>query len=118
MTRFFDDTTMKAIEFALRGLNQRQQTAAHNVANINTPGFRSSRIQFEDQLAEALASGRSIDGLASQRIANNNPRDVRGNDVSLEDESQALIQSGIQYEALVGAMNYKLSTLRSAIGSR
>lgn len=116
MTRIFDDTTMKAIQFALSGVNQRQQATAHNIANINTPGFQSGRIQFEDQLAEALRTGKAVDGVAITRQSANTPVNTRGNDVALEEESQILIESGVQYEALVNAMNYKLTVLRSAIG--
>jgi flagellar basal-body rod protein FlgB len=115
MTQFFNDTTTKAIEFALLGLNERQQTTAHNIANVNTPGFHSSRIRFEDQLAEALRSGRPVEDLEARRVAANTPINARGNDVALEEESQDLIESGVQYEALVNALNYKLNVLRSAV---
>ena len=115
MTQLFDDTTMKAIQFALVGVNRRQQTTAHNIANVNTPGFHSSRIRFEDQLAEALRTNRSLDDLEINRVAANTPLNTRGNDVALEQESQDLITAGVHYEALVNAMNYKLGVLRSAI---
>lgn len=118
MTRLFNDTTTKAIEFALSGVNQRQQTTAHNVANVNTPGFRSSRIRFEDELAEALRTGRSVEDISARRVRANTPLNTRGNDVTLELESQDLIKSGVQYEALVNAMNYKLGVLRTAVGGR
>lgn len=118
MTRLFDDTTTKAIQFALTGVNQRQQTTAHNVANVNTPGFRSSRIRFEDELAEALRTGRSIEDLAARRVSANTPVNTRGNDVALELESKDLITAGVQYEALVNALNYKLGVIRSAITGR
>ena len=116
MTRIFDDTTMKAIQFALSGVNQRQQATAHNIANINTPGFRSGRVQFEDALADALRTGRSVGDVSIRRVAANTPINTRGNDVALEEESKTLIETGIQYEALVNAMNYKLGVLRTAIG--
>lgn len=118
MTQLFNDTTTKAIEFALIGVNQRQQTTAHNIANVNTPGFHSSRIRFEDQLSEALRGGRSLDDLEVDRVAANTPLNTRGNDVALEEESQDLITAGLHYEALVNAMNYKLGVMRSAIQGR
>lgn len=34
----------------------RQQTIADNVANINTPGFKKSQVNFEDALKKALGS--------------------------------------------------------------
>ena len=116
MTNLFDDTTMKAIQFALVGVNHRQQTTAHNIANVNTPGFHSSRIRFEDQLQAALRTNRSLDDLEPERVAANTPVNTRGNEVALEEETQDLITAGLHYEALVNAMNYKLGVLRTAIG--
>ena len=116
MTRLFDDTTMKVIEFALVGVSKRQQTTAHNIANVNTPGFRASRVAFEDQLTEALSSRSNIQDVSIRTIRANTPINTRGNDVALEQESKDLIESGIQYEALVNALNFKLGTIRIAIG--
>ena len=116
MAPLFSDTTMKAVEFALAGVNRRQQATAHNIANVNTPGFRSSRVTFEDSLAEALRTGRSLDRLQHGTESANTPINVRGNDVAMEEESQILIETGIHYEALVAGMNHKLGVLRTAIG--
>ncbi len=116
MIPILDDTTTRAIELALAGVSHRQRATAHNVANVNTPGFHSGRVRFEDELAEALRAGRSLDDVEIRRVAANTPVNTRGNDVALEEESRILIESGIQYEALVHALNHKLSVIRSAIG--
>lgn len=116
MTRLFDDTTTMAIEYALRGVSRRQQTSADNIANVNTPGFRSNRVDFEDELARALRTGGDINRLDVEIRPSGNPMNVRGNDVALEEESTDLIQAGIQYEALVNALNHKFGVLRYAIG--
>lgn len=118
MAPLFNDTTMKAVQFALSGINQRQQATAHNIANVNTPGFRSSRVTFEDQLADALRTGRSVDSLSFGTERANTPVNARGNDVALEQESQILIETGIHYEALVAGLNHKLGVVRTAIGGR
>lgn len=116
MAPLFNDTTMKAVQFALTGVNQRQQATAHNIANVNTPGFRSSRVNFEDSLADALRTGRSLDDVTWSTERANTPINARGNDVALEEESQILIQAGIHYEALVAGLNHKLGVVRTAIG--
>lgn len=115
MTQLFNDTTTKALEFALLGLNERQRSTAHNIANVNTPGFRSGRVAFEQELAEALDSGTSVGRLEIKQVRANTPLNTRGNDVALELESQQLIESGVQYEAVVNALNFKLGVLRTAI---
>ncbi len=115
MSKLFNDTTMNAIEFALRGASQRQATTANNIANINTAGFTASRVRFEDQLSEAIKNGTSIEDLGVRRVRANTPIGVNNNNVALEEETQDLMTAGIQFEALVNALNSKLGVLRTAI---
>ncbi|MBF7081967.1 flagellar basal body rod protein FlgB [Desulfallas sp. Bu1-1] len=35
----------------------RQRVIANNIANVNTPGFKKSEVNFQQQLKEALGSG-------------------------------------------------------------
>ncbi|MBU6427827.1 MAG: flagellar basal body rod protein FlgB [Cyanobacteria bacterium REEB65] len=37
------------------GLAMRFQAESHNVANVNTPGYKREEVSFEDSLAEAIA---------------------------------------------------------------
>jgi flagellar basal-body rod protein FlgB len=50
------DSTQRILEQALDGLSQRESLIASNLANINTPGFRPSSIDFETALRKELAS--------------------------------------------------------------
>ena len=109
---------MAAIEIALGGVAERQRVSSHNIANVNTPNFRSSRVEFEDQLGQALRSGGSLDRVVANKVRANTPVDSRGNDVAMELETQDLIESGLHYQALVDALNFKLGALRTAIGQR
>lgn len=111
----FTDTATSAIEWALRAQTERQRVSAHNIANVNTPGFRSERLDFEENLAEALAGDRLERARWTIRGAGT-PVGLNGNDVSLEEETEILMESGIHYDALVQALNFKLGYIRSAIG--
>lgn len=112
----FTDTTQAAIDRALDGVAFRQRMAAQNVANIMTPGYRAQKVQFEDALTSAVARGGNplqaelsvVDGGGAAR--------EDGNTVSLEAEQQTLMTSGLQYQALVDATNFKLNVIRAAIG--
>jgi flagellar basal-body rod protein FlgB len=111
----FTDTTTAAVEWALSAESERQRVSANNVANVNTPGFKSTRVAFEESLAGALESGRPSAAKVTTSAANNIAM-PDGNDVSLEQETSILMQSGIHYDALVQAFNFKIGALRSAIG--
>lgn len=110
-----EDTTMRTIEWALSAESERQRVSAHNIANVNTPGFRSGRVAFESSLATALRNGGS--GVASRSShAAGTPTNLNGNDVLLEEETTLLNKSALHYEALSTALTSKFTALRSAIG--
>ena len=110
----FTDGVTAAIEGALSGVAERQRVAAHNIANVATPGFRASRVSFEEDLAAALDGGRPGEVVPSVTAAAT-PARADGNNVSLDDETKIMITSGLQYQALVEALNHKLGLLRTAI---
>ena len=109
------DSTQLAVERALSGVSERQRVSAHNLANAVTPGFRSQRVAFEEALSAALSSGRPATSEISTSAANT-PIGINDNDVSVEEETTILLESGVRYEALAEALNYKFGLLRTAIG--
>src|SRR5205823_3745322 len=51
----FNDPTAKAMRTALDGLQQREQSIANNIANVDTPNYKAKEVRFEDMLAQQLA---------------------------------------------------------------
>lgn len=115
--QLFTDTTTGAIEWALAAQTERQRVSAHNVANVNTPGFRAQRLEFEADLSRALRRGdlRRADWSLSPT---NDGANLNGNNVNIEAETETLLKSSLHYDALVEALNFKLGSLRTAIGRR
>ena len=110
----FTDAVTSAVERALDGVSERQRVSADNVANVNTPNFKASRVEFEDSLAAAIQAG-DPDAAQPTVTAANTPANINGNNVMLDEETTTLIKSGLQYEALVNALNYKLNLIRTAV---
>lgn len=92
----FSTNSLTAIEVALDGVSERQRVTAHNIANANTPGYRSTRVEFEAELSRALDRGAGVGEVPATIVAANTPVNVRGNDVDLTAEHSELITSGIQ----------------------
>lgn len=113
MTLFTDRVTA-GIESALDSVSLRQQVTANNIANMNTPGFKATRVEFESNLSRALAVGDPSRASATTSLANT-PENTEGNTVSIADETAILAKSGLHFDALVTALNFKYSTLRTAI---
>ncbi len=108
------DLTMQAVEFALNGLAARADVTANNIANASLPGFRPSRVSFENQLASALRSG-DADRLGDPSMSPTLSVPNGTNEVALEDEVVDMIRTGLLRDSMVAAYNFKASQLRNAI---
>jgi flagellar basal-body rod protein FlgB len=110
-----DDLTISTVHTALRGLTQRQKVIANNIANVETPGFVAQKVSFEDSLRAAVTMGSpqaaNVAVTPSDHYAN-----VNGNNVQLDDETVSLVDTGLQYQLMVEAMNAKFALLRTSIG--
>ena len=109
-----NDVTMTALQSALRGLSTRQKVISDNVANIQTPGFRAGRVDFEAALSEALSNGEAP-AVESTRTHSNAATRLDGNNVNLDEETVAMLETTMRYELTVRAMSEKFALLRTAI---
>ena len=110
------DGVTAAVERALDGVSQRQRVTADNIANVNTPNYRAKKVDFEDSLRRAASQGDAAN--ASIGIADaGTTANAQGNRVDMGTARVAMVKSGLQYDALVAALNYKLGLLRSALGA-
>ena len=109
-----NDVTMTALHSALRGLSTRQRVIADNVANIQTPGFRAGRVDFESALTTALEDGETptVEASLARSTA---PTRLDGNNVNLDDETVAMLETTMRYELTIRAMTEKFNLLRTAI---
>lgn len=87
----------------------RQKLTASNIANADTPGYKTQDVDFESELKDASASKPSaID--APGLIARND-----GNNVSMDRESRLLAENAIRFSIASALMQSQIRTLRSAI---
>lgn len=104
-----------AMTSALDALSLRQRTIANNIANIQTPGFRASRVQFEDALATQVSRGNGAVAPTVRRSLE--PTREDGNNVNLDTETVANIDTVLRYELATRAVEGKFSQLRTAMGN-
>lgn len=112
-----DDVSGVAVHAALRGLAARQRTIADNIANVQTPGFLAGRTTFEDALASAVSSGdrRGIATTAPTTQRSLEPTRMDGNNVNLDHEVLANVDTGLRYQLMTQAMTSKAGLLRTAM---
>jgi flagellar basal-body rod protein FlgB len=112
----FNDVTSVALHSALNGLALRQRTIADNVSNLQTPRFLAGRVQFEDALRSAVASGNPADVNVTATTARSlEPTREDGNNVNLDRETLLGSQTDLQYQLALKALDGKWSLLRTAI---
>lgn len=110
----FDNIAMYAISSALDGLAARQRAIADNVANINTRGFLADRVQFEDALATAVATGDTSASVVSvgQSLE---PTREDGNNVNLDRETLLNVDTGLRYSLMLRAADHEFGVLRASM---
>ena len=111
----FTDSVQSSLERAMDGVALRQRVSAQNIANVMTPGYHAQRVSFEDNLASALETGSDPSHTSLSVTDTGGQVDTNGNSVDLSTESTSLMKSGLQYEALVQATNYRFGILRAAL---
>jgi flagellar basal-body rod protein FlgB len=108
------DVTLDALQMGLRGLNQRRQVAEDAVSNMETPGYVASNVSFEDQLADAIASGDPTTATTAV-TATTDPALPNGNNVQVDQELVGLSETALKQQLLVEGVNAKFRLLRTVI---
>jgi flagellar basal-body rod protein FlgB len=110
----------------------RNAVIRNNIANVETPGFKASDVEFRTQFAQSLQSERfkgtkthpgHIDIGASNipafetRIVKRDDLSMRmdGNNVDIESENVKLAQNSLYYNTLMEKLNSEIRRLRAAI---
>lgn len=106
------DVTSRVLAAALGAAGLRQETLAHNIANVNTPGFKRLYVSFEDELRAAADPGAVAPQVHRDDITSGR---ADGNNVDLDREMALLAENQIRYAALARQMSGHFDRLRLAI---
>lgn len=83
------------------------KVTAGNMANVDTPGYKTQGFDFEEALRSAAPAGvGDVEGLIAR---------PDGNTVSLDRESMNLAKSQLQFRTGVELMKHEFSRMMSAI---
>lgn len=106
----------------------RQRVISNNIANADTPGYKSKSVDFEQQLQRAIKTTSLLMNTSKtsfqRRIDNIDIRineeqstatDETGNNVVLDKEQIELARAQMQYDYLVTSLNSELNRIKYAI---
>ncbi|GIQ68650.1 flagellar basal-body rod protein FlgB [Xylanibacillus composti] len=134
---FLNSSLINRLERSLDAASLRQNVITHNIANVDTPGFKRSTVRFEEFLQEEL--NRSSSSLAGRRthekhfsfgstIAGNSGPVIQTdhlsvmnnnkNNVDIDAEMSMLAKNQLNYNMLVQQISHELRSIRTSIGGR
>lgn len=118
--------TEKVLDF----LWQRQRVSLNNVANVDTPGFKSQYITFEEELGNRISeankakrsSRRTVyEAIGDSRSWLNTTWDessrLDGNNVDMDQEQVEIVRSAYEYQYILNSFNNDITRLRNAAKS-
>lgn len=112
MSFHLSDPVGAVLGSALDGIALRQRVIADNIANVDTPGYRASSVDFESSLRAAISSGDASD-VTPTLTATDTPVGVNGNNVDLRKETLAAVQSQFQYQVITRATTDRFDLLKA-----
>ena len=90
-------------------LTVRQKLVASNIANADTPGYRTQDIDFEAEFAGALGTAPHAQPVEGLPVRND------GNNVSIDRESRLLAENALRFQAASSILHSQIQMVRSAI---
>ncbi len=130
-----DDRTLQALSASLNFRQMRQELINSNIANAETPGYKSKRLDFEEALSRAL----DVDGqqqliteneqhynVGNGGFKNLNPEVYEdpngivtedGNNVDRDHEMVLMAENKVMYDAAVQLINKRLGLMKYILAS-
>jgi flagellar basal-body rod protein FlgB len=122
------DYSYLLVRKALDVSSLRQRTISSNIANINTPGFKVNKVEFEEYLKnetdrismkkthdQQFGVGENGDAQVTIEKRQTTSLNENGNNVDIDVEMAELAANEIYYSTLIQILNGKYSKLNSAI---
>ncbi|MFN0170849.1 MAG: flagellar basal body rod protein FlgB [Bryobacteraceae bacterium] len=104
------DPIATRIEHYMDLLAQRQRLGAANIANADTPGYRTRDIDFQFEFA-SLAKGGSPNVVEVENLAVKND----GSNVSIDREARMLAENALRFNVAANLLKGQIRLLRSAL---
>jgi len=103
------------LESYLSLTNQRETVISSNMANVDTPGYRTKDVDFQHELARAMAAPDGATPQASVRDVSGLLERPDGNNVDIDREAMKLSEVQLQYQMGTQLMKDRFHELITAI---
>ena len=90
-------------------LSARQKLVAANIANADTPGYRTQDIDFQAEFQQAVGRSPNVIQAPGLQVKND------GNNVSLDREARLLAENALRFQVASSLLRSQIHAVRSAI---
>ena len=109
------DRTANNLERYMDLLSQRQKLVASNIANADTPGYRTKDIDFQYEFLSTLEKAQSASSLSeviepTDLLAKND-----GNNVNIDREMRLLSENAIRFKMVSTLVRGEFKSIKSAL---
>lgn len=106
---------LQMLQGYLHVTNDRQQMIASNMANVDTPGYRTRDINFQAAMQDVMGQGNGPQLEPASVEVEGLPERPDGNNVNIDRESLLMSETQLQYEAGVQLIKSEFHTMLTAI---
>ncbi|HUO28969.1 MAG TPA: flagellar basal body protein [Bryobacteraceae bacterium] len=104
------DSLTNSLEQYMNVISLRQKLVASNIANADTPGYKTQDVNFQSSLESALEGG------APQAVeVSGLPVRNDGNNVDLDREARLLAENAMRFNVAASLLHTDLQQVREAI---
>jgi flagellar basal-body rod protein FlgB len=104
------DGISNGLEHYMTLLSTRQKLVASNIANADTPGYKTQDIDFQQELQNAVTGSRpSVQEVSGLAMKND------GNNVSLDRESRLLAENALRFNIASNLLRSQIKLVHMAI---
>lgn len=122
--------TIQSLDRSLDYANLKNQTIANNIANADTPGYKTETVSFKDTLQETMDAGFTAKRTNPKHLAFGSTETTSEfqvtkqedtsytnseNNVDIDKEMSELADNQLYYQALVDRMSGKFNSLSKVI---
>jgi len=108
--RFMLDPLASKLEHYMDLLSARQKLVASNIANADTPGYKTQDIDFQAEFLNAT-DGAPVNPVEARGLAVRND----GNNVSIDREARLLSENALRFSIATNLMRDQIRSVKMAI---
>lgn len=122
---WFSSDVISGLESGLNRISLQGETISQNIANVDTPNYKTKKVDFKEKLEHRLQAYRtnshhltfsqSAGGGAVVRSEIGTSFNNNGNNVDMDREMASLANTQLRYQALVEQMNSQFTRLKTVL---